>query len=146
MFCQSSSYYVQTRFVTLKLFKNLNRSKKCWFFTFTISFMVNIKYSKVRLWNFPLHMCICFFIHWMCVVAVLIKYDACPLYCIYYYRLGCEMEFQPAQKYKSTRGINVYFSKLGTTYDVSRCQFHQHFRYKFFVLTSFWQLFLHTCN
>jgi len=28
----------------------------------------------------------------------------------------------------------------------SRCQFHQHFTYKFFVRTSFWQLFLRTCN
>ncbi len=28
----------------------------------------------------------------------------------------------------------------------NRCQFHQHFTYKFFVWMSFQQLFLHTCN
>ncbi len=28
----------------------------------------------------------------------------------------------------------------------NRYQFHQHFMYKFFVTTSFWQLFLCTCN
>jgi len=29
---------------------------------------------------------------------------------------------------------------------VSRCQFHQHSTYKFFIRTSFWQLFLRTYN
>jgi len=29
---------------------------------------------------------------------------------------------------------------------VYRCQFHQHFTYKFFVQMSFWQLFLCTCK
>ncbi len=27
-----------------------------------------------------------------------------------------------------------------------RCQFHQHFMYKFLVRMLFWQLFLRTCN
>ncbi len=38
------------------------------------------------------------------------------------------------------RGKTLFFQEL----HYPRCQFHQHFMYEFFVLTSFWQLILVT--
>ncbi len=50
--------------------------------------------------------------------------------------------------YLRVRPVKTAINKTRHLYQCfsTRCQFHQHFTYKFFVRTSFWQLFLCTCN